>query len=582
MFKSVSSKFILATLFTLMTLAACSDSDEKSGESAAIAAANSLLSYVPADSPYVFASIAPLPEDVMDKLEPQIDRILQSYETMLQEFAATATAELAAESEDNADAQKALSVIGELSSLMSLEGLRGAGFESDSRAVIYGNGMLPVMRIEVSDGALFEAALSRIEESAGEKMEVATIAGNSVRFFADDVAKILIAILDQQVVVSLAPASFNDDQLSTLLGFTAPDSDITDSGVLQDISSQYGYDDYFIGYLDVTKMVDTFTGSATGLDVDLIDLVGHTDQLSDVCRAEIRSIAGIAPRVVMGYTGITTERFDSQVVVELRDDIAKGMKAWPTAVPGLGGDPGGLMSFGFSIDVMAVREFYEAQLDAIEADPFMCEELADLQAGVAQGRVALQQPIPPMVYDFRGVVGVIQDIEGLDMASRMPPTSVDGQFLLALDNAPALVAMGTMMSPELAGLNLQPDGEPVLLDLPQAQMLGGDVYIAMNDDALAMSVGDGAEAELGDMLNADAEDNGTFFNFSMDAGRYYAFIGEAIAAADHDNDSPMTPNMQAAMEDMMSAIAEVYDRMSVDVRMTDDGIVIDSAVTLGD
>ena len=198
----------------------------------------------------------------------------------------------------------------------------------------------------------------------------------------------------------------------------------------------------------------------------------------------------------MGYTAISPERFDSQFIVELRDDIATSLTALPAPVPGLGEDTGGLMSIGMSIDVMAMRNFYEARLDALEADPFLCEEFADIQAGVADGRTALQQPVPPMVYDFRGFVGVINDIKGLDMATRTPPTSVDGQFLFAMDNAPALVSLGAMLSPELAGLDLQPDGEPVQLDMPQAQMLGGDVFVAMTDDALALSLNDAGATDV--------------------------------------------------------------------------------------
>jgi hypothetical protein len=137
-----------------------------------------------------------------------------------------------------------------------------------------------------------------------------------------------------------------------------------------------------------------------------------------------------------------------------------------------------------------------------------------------------------------------------------------------------------MMSPELAGLGLQPDGKPVLFDVPQAQMLGNDMYIAMNNDALALSVGDGAEAELGSMLSAKARDTGTFMTFSMDAARYYAFIAEAMQMQKPDDEAPMSPEFQQAMQEIMLAVADIYDRMSADVRFTDDGIVIDSVVTL--
>jgi len=574
MFKSVSTKLTIATIFVAMTTVACEKTDKAS-----------LLDYVPADSPYVFASIAPLPDAVFDKLEPKIDRILQSYEILLREIAGMAMEEMAEDGDDSEDAEKVAAVIAELSSLMSIDGLRAAGFDRKSTAVVYGNGLLPVLRITVSDGALFESALSRIEEKAGEKMDVATIAGSPVRYVVAKDAKVLVAIHEKQVVISVAPAAFSDKQIAELLGLSPPKSSIADSGVLTSIASEYGFNDYFIGFIDIESIVETVTGGASGMDADLIAMMedlGESDELSDVCRAEIRSIAGVMPRVVMGYTAISSKRFDSQFIVELRDDIATSLAALPAPVPGLGEDTGGLMSFGMSIDVMAMRNFYEAQLDALEADPFLCEAFADLQAGIGQGRMALQQPVPPMVYDFRGFVGVIKDIEGLNMATRSPPTSVDGQFLLAMDNVPALVSFGAMLSPELASLNLQPDGKPLQLDMPQAQMLGGDVFVAMTDDALALSVGDGAESELARMLTADASDNGTFLSFSMDAARYYTFIGEAMALSEPDDENAMPPEFQAAMQDMMLAVADIYDRMFLDVRFTEKGIVIDSSVTLRD
>lgn len=583
MFKSVSTKLTIATILVAMTTVACEKTDKAS-----------LLDYVPADSPYVFASIAPLPDAVFDKLDPKIDRILQSYETLLREIAGMAIEKSADDGDDSEDAEKAAAVIAELSSLMSVDGLRGAGFDRKSTAVFYGNGLLPVLRIEVSDGALFESALSRIEEKAGEKMDVAIIAGSPVRYVVAKDAKVLVSIHEKQVVISVAPAAFSDKQIAELLGLSPPKSSIADSGVLQSIANEYGFNDYFIGYIDIEGIVETVTGGASGLDADLISMIEDLDdaddsfgsvkqdELSDVCRAEIRSMAGVMPRIVMGYTDISPQRFDSQFIIELRDDIATSLTALTAPVPGLGGDPGGLMSFGMSIDVMAMRNFYEAQLDALEADPFLCEAFADLQAGIEQGRMALQQPVPPMVYDFRGFVGVIKDIEGLDMAKRTPPTSVDGRFLLAMDNVPALVSFGAMLSPELAGLDLQPDGEPLQLDMPQTQMLGGDVFVAMTDDALALSVGDGAETELARMLTADATDNGTFLSFSMDAARYYTFIGEAMALSEPDDENAMSPEFQAAMQDMMLVIADIYDRMFVDVRFTEKGIVIDSSVTLRD
>jgi hypothetical protein len=252
------------------------------------------------------------------------------------------------------------------------------------------------------------------------------------------------------------------------------------------------------------------------------------------------------------------------------------------AVPGLGTDHGGLMSFGLSLDIKAAREFVEARLDAMETEPFECELFAAVQAGAASGREALNQPVPPMVYDFKGFLAVIDDIEGLDIATQTPPTSVDGSFLLAMNNAQALVSLGTMFSPELAELNLQADGKPVALQLPQMQAMGVDAFAALSDDAIAISVGDGAETELEGMIGAEAADGAPFMSFSMDAARYYGFLGDAIAAGDSDSEKAPSSEMQAAMNEIMQAVADVYDRMSADVRFTARGVEIDTSVTLKD
>ena len=583
MFKFDSKQLIIPLLVGALTLVACDKADDSAGGSSMFVSDDSILQYVPADSPYVFASVEPLPDDILDKLEPKFDRILQSYEGLLREAMAMASSKVAEGQGDVGDFETASAVVAELSALMSIEGLRGAGLGRESTAVFYGHGLLPVLRMHVSDGALFDAALTRIETKAGEKMLVATIGDSSFRYFEIVDVKVIVAVLGDQVVITAAPSSYDDRQLSMLLGLTLPDSSIVDSGALKGIADEYGYISYFVGYVDFARIVDTFISDATGLDADLFALMEHdSSELSDVCRSEIRSLAGIAPRMVMGYTDITAERLTSQLVIEMRDDIASGLATLTSAVPGLGGDQGGLMSFGMSINVKALRTFVEARLDALEADPFECEMFADLQQSVASGRMALNQPLPPMAYDFKGFVGVVNNIEGLDMVNRTPPTSIDARFLLAMNNATALVSLGAMMSPELMGLNIEPDGEPVRLDLARMDAMMDNVFLALTDDALAMSIGEGVEAQLADMLAADAEENGTFLSFSMDAGRYYTFIGAAMAAADQDDDSPMPPEIQAAMQDVMLAVADIYDRMSAAIRFTEKGIVMDSSVRFQD
>lgn len=583
MFKLISTKVLLSIAASAVVLVGCDKSKDEAVDASLLSSDATILQYVPADAPYVLANVEPLPDDLMDKLEPKIERVLQSYQSMLRAVIDSKRQEMPEDERDSEKSQRADAVINELMTLMSIEGMRDAGIGRDATGVLYGNGLLPVARVDLTDGALFDDALARLETKAGEKLPVADIGGHSVRYFEADKVKILIGVINDQAVFTVAPVTFDDAQLGILLGLKPPKNSIADSGALQKIAEDYGFTTHYVGYIDVKAIAERFIGEASGLDAELIALMENdAPELSDVCRAEIRGVAGIAPRMVIGYTDISVDKLDSAMVVELREDIADGMRTLSSTVPGLGGDKGGLMSFGMSIDMQATRAFVEARLDAMEAEPFECELFADLQAGVAGGRQALQRPVPPMVYDFRGFLAVIDDIEGLDIETQTPPTSVDGSFLLAMDNAQALVSMGTMFSPELASLNLQADGKPVPLDLPQMQAMGITAFAAMNEGALAISVGEDAESELKGVLGADAADPSPFMSFSMDAARYYGFLGEAMSVADSDDENAPTPEMQAAMREVMEAVAEVYDRMSVDVSLTKRGVELHSSVTLQD
>lgn len=583
MFKSISTKVIFSVVVSAFMLAACDKSKDETSDVALLTSKSTILQYVPADAPYVVANVEPLPDDLMDKLEPKIDRLMQSYQSMLSAVLASKQQELPEEERNSEKYQRANAVVDELMTLMSIEGMRGAGIGRDATGVLYGNGLLPVARVQLSDGALFEDALSRLESEAGQKLPVAELGGHSIRYFDADEVKILVGVIDDQAVFTVAPASFDDAQLGEVLGLKLPAKSIADSGTLAEIARDYGFTSHYVGYFDFQAIAERFAGKASGLDAELLAMMDYDPaELSDVCRAEIRSVAGIAPRMVLGYTDIDEDKLDSTVIIELRDDIAAGMQTLPAAVPGLGGDKGALMSFGMSIDMKAAREFFEARLDAMEAQPFECEYFADLQAGVASGRQALNQPMPPMIYDFKGFLAVIDDIQGLDVATQTPPTSVEGSFLLAMNNAEALVAMGAMFSPELASLNLQADGKLVPLELPQMQAMGIAAFAAMNENALAISIGDDSESELDGMLGADASDPSPFMSFSMDAARYYGFLGDAMAAGGGDQENAPSPEMQAAMQEVMVAIADVYDRMSVDVRFTERGVELISSVTLQD
>ena len=574
----MKSSLVLLTIAAL-SISACSKKPEETSASALVSS-EGLLKYVPADTPYLLAMPVALPDDVLDKLEPQADVTLHMYPALIKGILTSVIATKEAAGEEAGDLQDAIPFVDELGSLLSIEGLRAAGMDRDSRFVMYGAGILPVIRTTLSDGTLLEAAFARLEEAAAKKMSVATIDDYEYRFAGDDEGRVIVAIMDNELVISLVPADLSEDQLKTVLGLTLPEENIAETQTLKHIADKYGFKDYLVGFMDIERFASVFLEDQSGVNAELLSMIDYDDsKMSDNCKYDLRSTAGIMPRIVIGYTDINTEKLSSKAVFELRQDLAAGISTMTGPVPGLGSDQGGIFSVGMSTDLVAAREFYAGRLDAMEADPYECEEFSDFQATVAAGREILAQPVPPVVYGFKGFLAVVEDIEGLDLQNETLPTSIDMRLLVSIDNAEGLLAMGAMFSPELAALDLQPNGEPVRLQMGQIAAMGQTVHIAMTDDAIAVSVGEGTEDRLGAMLAASVNDPSPFMTFEMDAARYYSLIGDAMMR-DGDDAGESMPELQEATQAMMNMAKESLSRLSITVDFTEHGIELNSTVHL--
>ncbi|MDH3909122.1 MAG: hypothetical protein OEU83_08820, partial [Gammaproteobacteria bacterium] len=303
MLKIVHARPFIWLAICALGVAACGKSTEEPEIASPLTDNSGLLRYVPADTPYVFGTVAPPPDEFMDRIEPKVDRLLKAQSEFLRVVASEVQT---GDGEDSAEAEPIGAVMDELRSLMSLEGLREAGVTRDSTVILYGNGLLPVLRVALSDASLFEDLISRIEAEAGEQLPVAEVDGNPYRYVEDEGIRLVIATIGNEFVLTAAPESLDDAALARLLGLTLPAESIADSGKLRDIANEYGYLHEYVGLVDTVRLADTFIEEPEGLDARLLDIMGYdAGALSDVCKAELRSLAKIAPRVVAGYEEVS-------------------------------------------------------------------------------------------------------------------------------------------------------------------------------------------------------------------------------------------------------------------------------------
>jgi hypothetical protein len=101
----------------------------------------------------------------------------------------------------------------------------------------------------------------------------------------------------------------------------------------------------------------------------------------------------------------------------------------------------------------------------------------------------------------------------------------------------------------------------------------------MSDNALALSIGEGGETRLPAMLSAPLATPAPFFSIDMDAASYYGFVGAAVTATD---DGENSPEVNAAVRDVMKSLQSFIRRFTVEVYFTDRGIEFPATVTLAD
>ena len=543
-----------------------------------------LLQYIPADTPYVFAMTKPLPSHLQDRFEPVVDKTLSAYRDLIAHHVDAEVARLNASTGGETQALQFKALVDEVTSLFSVEELRKAGIGRGSLFAIYGDGLLPVMRIALTDADAFDDAIARIERAAEAEFETGFVDGAVFRYRDFDSMRLVIAILRKDAVITIVPTAYDDARLAVALGLKKPRNSLAREKVLRKLSREYGFTDHMVGVVDVTRMTRSILSDPGGRNEELLRLTGlDALELSETCHAEFEELANVAPRIVTGYTEIGKSSLDMKVIVEMRDDIAAGFATVPAPVPGLGADPGGLMSLGFSLDPLALRAFFEARIDAMEADPFECELLDGLQAIVAQGRAALAKPIPPIVYSFRGFLASLTDMRGGDLANEQPPEEIDGSVLFAIQNPEALVTMAALLSPEVAALNLLPDGKARALNLPQLAELAKEAFVALSESALVVALGRGANHVSETMLAAEPSPSKPFVSFSMDAKRYYDMMGNAVMQVQaEEGKQPVSDEVRAAVRDIMLSSGKLYERMAINVHFTERGVEIDSQVALAD
>jgi len=505
-----------AIVFGASLIAACS---QKAPESADVP-----LAFVPADTPYLYANLEPLPAAVTEQWAVRMHEywpaVFGMYDQMLQQ----------ADAKGSAQAQRwikiARAAIAEIRTHDSWDKLRQIGFKPDARIAVYGVGLVPVLRLELGDPALLRAEVARLEHDAGEKLAVAKIGGQDYWQLGNDTLVAAIAIEGTQLVVVPLPVHASDALKQALLGLTRPAQPMTSTGGLQALAKQYHFSAHGEGYIDFVRLTERLSSAPSGSDAEFAKAVGLPDTATDAtCRDEFLALARKFPRLVIGAEELSPQHMRIGAQLEIESALAQQLAAALGAAPGSGAPGAGVIDVSLSLPVLRLKNFWIAQAEAVAAKPFACASLSGLNQAYRESKAKADVTIPPPFSDALGMRFTL-DSFALKTDATMPEFT--GKWLFASNNPQTALAMAQLALPALKDLKLAGDGKPVPLPAQLLPTATPPLFAAMSDKAIALAAGADQAGSLEAYLRAPAATEAVFLRMYF-SGKVYGLMAQSFA-----------------------------------------------------
>ncbi|MCA9542737.1 MAG: hypothetical protein KC613_00050, partial [Myxococcales bacterium] len=319
--------------------------------------AAAVLAHVPADTPYLLASLADVPPALAEREVARLGQALQVLVDALLEQAAVARAQSPF---DRLVLAAAAAVDGKLDG----PGLEALGVGRHPRFALYGIAGLPALRARVADGRKIEALVDRVLTDAGVQVERGTLEGQAYRVvFVGDLPLLYLAFGDRWAVAGVLLPPVRDELLPVLLGVTPPKVPLTAAELGPQLAAD-GLVPSGFGWLKPAGLL------TAGWPMTRVLEAGAPAG----CVGTLREAFGAVESLHLGSRGADAARTSSVVHLrlapKLREDLAKSLRPAPGLAPRASGLDKAALAVGLDVPVaLAALQGWGRRL---QANPSAC------------------------------------------------------------------------------------------------------------------------------------------------------------------------------------------------------------------
>lgn len=560
----------LATGALLLT--ACGQ-DETPAESAD----NPLLRYVPADTPYVMANLAPVPADLVDTYLARMDPFTQQMEATLGNL----RKELAEESAEGVDADEAEAmavadaVLAEFEGKLNREGLESLGLSLESLNAFYGHGMFPIMRLGLGDAEKVRAMLDRVQARSGVTMPEQNFQG--VAYWraggADEPIAIYLAILGDHLAITSAPISEEAGFLPTFLALEMPERSLADSGALAELNRDKGFTPYGSGYIDLERVADEMFDDSSQT-TRWMRALGDFDPaaIDPACKQEARLFTAFVPRLVAGATEVEADQVTMRYQVETSSWLGEQLVQLVGDVPPAPENTDRMMSLSLNLQMGRAVNFVRENAAALAARPFNCPPLREMNNQIQRMAEMSNQPMPPFIGNLNGLRAELSDFDIANPSME----SLRGRLSLEMESPQMVIGMASMMIPGFEELQIEPGADPVALpqELLTLQTPEFEAYAVMSKNAIGVSIGKDEQTSLREFLDRNGKAEGVFLSVDYDSALVARM--QRQMSAEMQSNVNVDPSGMEDIDAVMSHYESMLGRARFDLSFSEDGLTIDN------
>lgn len=462
------------------------------------------------------------------------------------------------------------------------------GLADDVRAYFYTLGLLPVIKIEISDPKAVWTLLDNAEKESGFTHTKGKLEGVDYRsyllFEQDEVSSELIFAMDNGLLTITLNTPHNKPALlAQALGLTKAESSLKDSKILHNIIEKYNFKDASVGFINNMELMKGLASKdGNQLAEQITALNKLNDQKSDLstmrspeCNADFNSIAKNWPRTVFGYKDIAITAEESTLefssIIESNNKVVLGaLSALQGFIPNYTQDLDNLIfAMGLGIDVSQVSNSMTSIWKDLQTPKYTCPLLANLQKDLEQngGALSMIGMGANMANGVQGVSFSFIDYAIHKVNGDTELASLDFILSVAAKNPEMLFNSLKMFTPELRNVNLKNDGKAVDISFLQPELSQNNIklMLAIKGEHLVVYTGEKGKVAAETLASEKLLKN-DLYSMSFDFKR----MVEPVITASEMAGEPIPDEAMFMTE---------YDaRMKMNMEVTEQGIVFNSLI----